>query len=344
MQDAPSQWSLFGFDTRHLLQHWLAAWRDVLLAPASPLRRRLDEPVSLDDGNGAPTLFQGGVPLPGAAAAPGECRACLLPESLALTRSLGVPLAAEAELPSVVAMEIRASSPFAADDTASGWCEHARDARSIHLDIALASRSAVHSWLAPRQDADAVLPEVWVAGSAAPVVLQGFGESRRERAYRRRLRRCGGMIATILALLLLLAGLFALQQQRLLQHRQAQFSALRAEAAPLVQARSDLAAANAAIARADALAAQHPDPLRELLRVTRLLEDQAFVAEFSLDGRELRLRGEARNAAAVMQTMAEAPAYERVSAPTPIRAVGNDGGERFVLDIELRRDAGGEGS
>ena len=42
------QWTLFGYDTRQVGQHWLAAWRDLLWGDDSPLRQRLDEVVLAD--------------------------------------------------------------------------------------------------------------------------------------------------------------------------------------------------------------------------------------------------------------------------------------------------------
>jgi hypothetical protein len=88
--------------------------------------------------------------------------------------------------------------------------------------------------------------------------------------------------------------------------------------------------------------AQHPNPHRELARLTRLLGDDAFIAHFSMRGDLLRVRGRARNAASVMQTLTEEGAYEAVTAPQAITAVGNTGEEQFYLDIDVAAGTGEE--
>ena len=342
MTESSNQWLLFGFDTRHIAQHWVSAWRDFLFAADAPLRRRLDEPVRLSRDDGQVHIYQGGQLNPEQrASVAADCQASLLPDALALTRSLRLPLGAEAELPAVVAMEIRAHSPFAESDTASGWRESSRDEQGIEIELAIASRAAVRGWL----DAQALPtsqpePEVWVNAGRSMVVLQGFGEARREGVYRRRLAHCALLAAALAGVILCLALLFMLQQRQLLQHRQEQFAALQARAASVIEARSRMADANDLAARADELAAGHPSPHCELLRLTRLLDDQAYIQSLRMRGRELHLRGHAEDAAAVMQNMAEAPYYESVTAPQPIRPAGA-GRELFYLDLALRPDAPG---
>lgn len=340
MSDTSNQWLLFGFDTRRIAQHWISAWRDLLYAPNSPLRGRLDEAVTLVHSDGALQRFQGGnvLAIP-ATEQDGTYRACSLPEALTLTRSIVLPVGAEAELEAVVAMEVRASSPFAVDDTASGWREAGRDARGIDIRLAIASRSAVHRWLAD-QGLGEPLPEVWAMAGSTPVVLTGFGEARREQAYRRRLFRSAMLIVAVLLATLLAAGLFALHQRGLLQHREAQIAELQQRAADTLDIRTRMADANTTASQADALAAEHPNPHCELVRLTELLDDQAFIQSFQMRGRGLRLRGLAEDAARVMQTMAEAEDYEAVTAPQPIRPAGG-GRELFYIDAEVSAGAAG---
>ena len=52
MIEADQKWELFGYDTRQVYKHWIAAWRDLLLGYDSPVRRRLDDVVSLRTENG----------------------------------------------------------------------------------------------------------------------------------------------------------------------------------------------------------------------------------------------------------------------------------------------------
>ena len=59
MIEADQKWELFGYDTRQVGRHWTAAWRDLLLGYDSPVRRRLDDVVSLRAESGS-ACYQAG--------------------------------------------------------------------------------------------------------------------------------------------------------------------------------------------------------------------------------------------------------------------------------------------
>ncbi len=102
MIEASQNWELFGYDMRNLGRHWLAAWRDALWAYDSPVRKHLDEPVMLHEGDQS-LPYHAGEP---AAPVETDCQAVLLPEALVLSRRLDLPVAAECRL----ALRIRVSS------------------------------------------------------------------------------------------------------------------------------------------------------------------------------------------------------------------------------------------
>ncbi|WOJ93428.1 PilN domain-containing protein [Congregibacter variabilis] len=333
-----NQWMLFGIDMRHIVQQWLSAWRELLLSPRSPIRQQLDEPVLLYR-DGRTELFQGGKPLSAAPQNLTPCTAHLLPDDLVLARSLSLPIAAEPELPAVLAMEVAAASPFKAEDSVYGWCETDRDAQSIQVSMAIASRSSIERWkreteVAAKDQNDGE-PEIWAEANGALVALSGFGEAQREVAYRRRLLRSGLLLGGVLVLVLVSAAVFAVQQRSALERFERLQSKVQAESQSVSAMRATLVDANETVRAANAFVADYPNPHIEIARLTELLEDEAYIMHFSMRGRELRVRGRAKDAAVVMQTLAQTPAFVSVTAPQAITAVGNTGLEQFHLDIEV---------
>lgn len=335
------QWYLFGYDMRQVGRHWLAAWRDLFWGLESPVRRHLDE-VVLVERDGSTRAYQSGEPLPEGAAPASACRGVCLPDDLVLHKRLSLPRAVESDLPTALAIEVAASSPFAADDTAWGWRLAERSEQVIAVDLAIAARSSVMGFLGRDHDShDATAQEVWAAVPGGMAVLSGFGEARREALYRRRLGRVGAMLGACLVLVLAVAGVYAGGKQLEL----ARVTALAAErsraAGDVTELRESIADANRQILAARELIARYPNPHEELTRLTRLLGDDAWVAHFSANGPDLRIRGRAGDAAAVMQTLSSEVAYAEVTAPQAISRVGNSEEEQFYLDIRLNRADGG---
>ncbi|MFN2288648.1 MAG: hypothetical protein ABR578_09995 [Chromatocurvus sp.] len=330
------QWTLFGYDTRQVGQHWLAAWRDLLWGTDSPLRQRLDE-VVVTRCDAGERVYQSGVEIQGDVSLPAEpCRAICLPDDLLLHKTLTLPLAAESELPSVIALEVNANSPFSHDDTAFGWRVRERSGTQLQVDLLIASRSAIMAWLGKAHDIhDRQARELWGDSGAGMVVLGGFGEARRESRYRTRLLRAGVMSGVALGLLLLIAGLAAGARQVELGRMEALADSTAREAESAAALRTSLAEANRQIRAARDIVASYPNPHVEIARLTRLLDDTAFAAHMSVRGDVIRLRGRATDAAAVMQRLSAQPQYSEVTAPQAIVRVGNTDLEQFYLDIRL---------
>jgi hypothetical protein len=338
MFDSGQNWELFGYDMRQIGKHWLAAWRSLLWGQESPIRRRLDEAVCLHSETGS-GLYQAGEPsLP----VPHECEAVLLPEELVLTRSLQIPLAAEADIDAVLSMEVRASSPFAADDTGYGWRQLGRGPSDLQIALVIVSMSAVMAYLGRHYDIhDARAREVWADVEGVKVVVNGFGESARESRYRRRLVRCGAMVMGSAVLVLLMAGIAVVAKRVELSQLETMAANTEREAAAASRGRNALAVSNEAIVAANQIAARHPNPHAELARLTHLLGDDAYIVQFSMNGREMRIRGRAVDAAAVMETLTSEPSYLEVTAPQAIVKVAKVGLEQFSLNITLGSEASG---
>ncbi len=332
MLEAGQNWELFGYDMRQLGGHWLAAWRSLVWDDDSPLRKHLDEVVCLR-GDGGPVLYQAGKV---SAQASFECEAVLLPDALALSKPLRLPTAAEGDLEAVLALEVNANSPFSADDTAYGWHLVERDESQLQLVLVIVSMSAVMAYLGRQYDIhDVHAREVWAAADGAMVVLRGFGEHKREARYRKRLRRCGAMLAVTAVLVLLMAGVAAGAKRAELLQVETLAASVQNGAAQASRMRTSLALANQTIGAVNNVVGLYPNPHYEIARLTQLLDDDAHIVQFAMSGREIRLRGRAADAASVMQKLTDEPAYAEVTAPQAIVKVGNTGLEQFSLNINL---------
>ena len=102
--------------------------------------------------------------------------------------------------------------------------------------------------------------------------------------------------------------------------------------------RITLMRANKIIATANEVVLRYPNPHKELTRLSKLLEDDAHLSQFAIGGVNLKLGGQSRDAAAVMQLLTDQPAYAEVTAPQPITRIGGSGLEQFFLNIKLREE------
>ena len=335
MLENGQNWELFGYDMRKLGRYWSAAWRDMLWGYDSPVRRRLDEVVSLH-GPGGKQSYQAGDPCTQVNA---DFDAYLLPDQLALTRQLRLPIAVESELDSVIGLEVNANSPFAAADTAYGWSHVGRDESHLKVTLVIVSRSSVMTYLGKHFDSyDPGAQEVWAESAGSMVVLGGFGEHRREVRYKKRLINVTLMIAACMTLLIALVGLSAGLKRAEMQRMQTMSASIQKDAAVAAEMRITLMRANKIIATANEVVLRYPNPHKELTRLSKLLEDDAHLSQFAIGGVNLKLGGQSRDAAAVMQLLTDQPAYAEVTAPQPITRIGGSGLEQFFLNIKLREE------
>lgn len=335
MLDQSRQWYLFGYDMRRIGHHWQVAWAEFLWGDRSPVRARLDEVVQVE-GGGVQGNFHAGSPV---VAGEPTCAAIVLPETLVLFKTLALPLAAEDELESVMRLEVMANSPFPAGDTAAGWSLSERGEKNLRVELAIASRSAAMRLLGREYDVhDVHEREVWALAGGRPIVLRGFGEGARLARYQRRLLRIALLLGGSLLLVLLILALATGGKYLRLQQYEALAARVESEAVEVTRQRQSLSVANQTILAVNEVLREYPDPHKELARLTALLGDEAYVAQFTQRGRELRLRGRAEDAAGVVQSLTREAAYEEV-ADQGITAVGSTGIEQFNVNIRLREGA-----
>lgn len=333
LDTSSQQWQLFGFDVRHIGRYWQHAWAEFLWGDRSPVRARLDEVVRLR-GESGEEYFQSGEPV---TATDASCEAVLLPEELVLFKTLRLPRAAEAELDAAMALEVSGKSPFPADDTASGWTLLSRSDSILEVQLAIVSLGATMRYLGQTYDIHAIDErEVWARSGDRPIVIRGFGESRRLAHYKRRLLRMGGLLLGAVAILVVMLTVSAGSQY--LEMKQYQGLAARVSEATrdATRHRSALGSANQLIAGVSALSREYPNPHVELARLTRLFGDDAYIAQLSVSGDEIRIRGRATDAASVMEKLTSVPGFAEVSADQGgITRLGNTGLEQFYVTIRL---------
>ncbi len=338
---ANNQWSILGYDPRFFFRQWKEAWSSLLFDRASPLRARLDEPLCLHRGPDS-VLVLGDRRVEGA---PESARfhAWLLPDDIVLAQTLRVPVSVDAAaggVDGVVDFELAARNPFPADDTVSGWREVSRDDGFITIAVAIASRAALAAWMSSH-DHDLDDGELWAAVGDHYVALHGYGITAYEDAYRTTLRRVALKACGAVMLVPLCALLFVAYRHNEAEALRETLAAVESRAQRAMELRNDLAAANETIDAATEEFAEHRNPHVELARLTRNLDDSAFLTHFSMrDGDEVRVRGRADDAAKVMQKLAEHPAYASVSAPQAIAVVGRSQIEQFYLDLTLQPRVG----
>lgn len=336
---AGHHWTLFGYDLRTLPALWITSWREVLWSQDAPLRHWLDESVKVTepwaDSQNPPSIHLVGRHSGSQASI---AHAQLLPDSMVLVCWLNIPERAEVHLSSALALEVRARSPFPADDTSFGWRIHGRANGMLHVSLAIVSRSAVLVYLERFLSEDQLhSTEVWVRVDNLYLVVEGFGEKLRHTRYARHLKRllgwCGYVFLISILLLAVLVGLRAVQ----LEHYQQQMESAQRGSSEAVRLRNDLVKNNE---RAEEITRQvylGGNPYDELLTLTYLLDDAIWLNSFEFRGDTLRVDGMADNAARLMQTLSTQQRYADVRAPSAIRLDPRTGQERFVLDITLAR-------
>ncbi len=336
MLESDRQWEFFGYDMRNVYHAFATAWRNFIWEPGSPVRHRLDEAVRVRSETGE-YCYHDGQP---SAALPGDCSAVLLPDELVLGRTLQVPEAVESELHAVIALEVSAHSPFPGDDTAYGWRVLSREGEQLTVALVIASSSAVMTYLGREYDIhDAAQEEVWAAVDGEVVVLQGFGEVRRNRRFRERLLRVAMWLglSSLLCLAILAAG--ALFKSAQLHRYEGMSAELEARSSTAAALRAELLTANDLVAAANEFVRRHPAPHREISRLTDLFDDGTSVERFEMNGLDIEIRGRASDAASIMQTLSAQDAYAEVSAPRAISRAKGSEQDYFHLNIKLREVA-----
>lgn len=360
-----SNYTLFGLDLLQLAEHWRQGWLEALRWPC--LARLLPpEPVRLLRPDGSEASWP-------ARAKPAATHslAVVLPDDLVLRQQLHLPLLPAAEQRQALELAVQAASPFPADATV--WGYHSEpDGKGVRIDLALAASAHVADYLdqvfgdaAPRDStaatgaatataADTLTAppaspsppppsarrrgdrdvEVWADGTPF-VVLQGFGETRREARLRRARLQIAALLGLSLVLLLALAASPALHKQQQVADAQARLDALGREVAPIVATRDALGKTNLQLQAIATYIEARPDPVLVLGRLTQLLPDSVHLTRLEIKGHTVTIGGLADNAAGLMDTLGTQADFRDVKAPSAITRDRATGRESFSIEFKL---------
>lgn len=331
---------LFGFDLGRTVGLLRQGWAGLLrwpffsfLTPKEPVRvtrsdrssitvdaRQLVAPVPLE----CPALFS-------AHAVPGE---------LCLFHGARLPHLVDEDILEALSLQVNGLSPFPADDTVWGWRINRVADEGLFLSCAMASRKQLQVHLESRVSADERLaPEIWAEDDKGFIVLKGFGEQRRisrARKYRNR------MVVLALGASVAIAAIPAahlLQVRARVFDAQEQLLVLQSEAAPFIAARDRLLEDGERAGGVRDFIQSNVNPVWMLETLTELLPDDAHLNRFDLDGRRVRIAGQAKDGAALMEALRARSEFAELRALSPITR-GRDGLDVFNLELLVRPPGG----
>lgn len=343
MPGIENNWQLFGYDLRQAQKFWKLAWQQCLWGNESPLKAQLDEMVKVHLGGSDTTekeaaYFHAGkrVEADSSSAEWLGCEALMLPASQVLCKIVNIPLAAESELAAVMALEVSANSPFPADDTGSGWRLLEKTESSLQIQLVIVSLGATMELIGQEyQCHDASRYEIWTMMNEVVIVIDGFGTAPRKQRYGESLFRLAAVAAYCMLILILMSALSAGSKYWELAKVQTLYERVESEASNAVRLRRSLASSNEVLIEIDKLITTHKSPHVELKRISTLLSDRAWLLNFQMSGKEIRVQGRGTNVADEMRSLTDEPFYEQVTAPRDISRIGGSGLEQFSFDIRL---------
>ena len=338
MQSISSDARFLGVDLKALWQEICHSWQRIhqwpvlsWLTPAVP--------VILYQADGAQSLWlEGALKSTNAGSVKTNFVAVELPQEHVLRRTLSLPQMGDSDIADAVALEARASSPFVAQDLVWGYRARSGQHDKCSIELAIASRKQVGAYLTTQSGRlpSNASPEVWVRGDqAGPIVLQGYGEMRRN-AYAARQRRWG--YALLLLAGVLLGGIAVTPTAQLrLRAIDAVLAYDRAvqRTAPLAQQREALMQSVEKLGVLSETLSGRIEPLRVLDKLTKVLPDDTALQSFKLQGGKVTIAGDTANASALLQLLGEQLGLRDVRAPSAAMRVPGAPKESFVIEFVL---------
>lgn len=324
--------SLFGIDLVGIFDYW----RDGMAEAAAIgwLRWLLPaEAIRIEHAEGRVEIRDGTSGLPVDSTKPFEGDAVMLPEELYLTKDVHVPQLSSRQMAAALGLQAEQLSPFGVADLVWGWRRAWRRQGAESVRIVMASRAAVERHLAERGHRDPAKVEVWV-GDDVPILLEGFGESRRIARQSRHRILVVAAVAALLAMLLLFAALPVWRAHERLQQATRQMDQVKLQAAPAIEARERLVAGAEALDRLRARSTGKTREVEVLNALSEMIPDEAMLFRFELRGDSLRLSGQADDASLVLQLLSDSKAFSSVRSTGPFSRAAN-GRESFMFELQL---------
>jgi general secretion pathway protein L len=264
---------------------------------------------------------------------------CLAGE-LGLRKVISLPLAAREDLDQLLRFEMDRLTPFRAEDVlfAQRIIDIDTANRRIMVELAVAPRSVVEQALKTAQSAGAAVARVEL-GTARPdggrEPLNLLPQQSRDAAGDRRLVRALIVLTIILAIV---AVAIPLQRQRSkLAALTDQVAATRVEAEQSHALRENLDRLTDTNAFLLTEKSRRPMATEVLADLTRLVPDQAYLAQLVLQGGEVQMHGWAATASDLISLLDQSPLFQAPQFRSPVTQE-SEGTERFHLSVELAED------
>jgi len=257
-------------------------------------------------------------------------------------RKIAVPRSALFHLDKILELEIGRVTPFRASDVLSGWYELPEDCEDEHAAIVhvIARKELIWPIIAKLQALGRSLARVLVRdedGHAADLRISLALPERPDSRRRRRL--CAGLACTAAMLAAIAGGLslsrqasqLALLDERLLQ-AQAQAKKVRDELDAIESSSQSIAAL-----RKERL--DGPSPLAVWAELTRLLPDNAWLADMAISQSGVTIDGTAQSAENLIALLDGSPMFEDVAFTGPVTKTPGGKLDRFSISLTLSKPA-----
>ena len=259
-------------------------------------------------------------------------QALVLPSDIVLSHRVVLPHLPNDEIEQALELQLQSLSPFPVDRLAWGWRIDEVSDSGLTITLAFASRAHVEAYLAQhRTEGGFSAVEVWADADGA-VVLREYGEGSRETVNRAQRRAILLALGLALVLVTILSASHFWQLRARVFNAQNTFAVLQAEASPYMEARSALMHATDKATQISAFLDGQPNLPWLLETLTELLPDSAWLSRLDVDGRRVRITGQADDAAGLMEALRERTEFSQLRALSPITR-GRDGRDNFNLEF-----------
>jgi general secretion pathway protein L len=322
----------------------LAERRDEVLiewtADALHIERRGRQPLAATriERSGDAALLRAGIEKFTQSAEDAPLQLLCLPPARVLLRSLALPAAAEANLRQVLAFEMDRQTPFRAEQVHYDCRIGARDeaTRQLTVDVALAPRASLDPDLAALGELGVGLDGVDVRSAGEP--RMGFNLLPPERRAVRRnlwLQINLGLGALGLVLLVVVMAQSVANRETALETLRAETTRQRDEARGVAALRAEL---KTAIEGANFLSERKRarPPISDVaLDVTERLGNDTWLQRLSLNGDQLQLQGQSREAAGLITVLQQSPYMDTPALQGAITPDARTGKEQFLIQAKV---------
>jgi general secretion pathway protein L len=262
-----------------------------------------------------------------------------LPALRVLRRPLSLPAAAEPNLRQVLAFEMDRQTPFRADQVYYDCRVTGRDeaTRTLAVELAAVPRAALDPDLAALAELGVALDGVDVGGVDGRA--EGFNLLPAERRAVRRnvwLRVNLALGAAVLVLLGVVMAQSVANREKALQSLREETTARRDAAREVAALRNEL---KTAVEGANFLAERRrarPAISDLMLDATERLGNDTWLQRLSLNGDQLQLQGQSREAAGLITILQQSPMMEAPALQGAITPDARSGKEQFLIQAKVR--------